>query len=260
MTKNAWRKVFVPMTLLISLVVVGCEKDPQGQNNNGNEDDSIVGIGVFSVSDTSQVTFAPGNLAEGGRSFVDNQYQLGGYFGWGSGNHPSDTSTDYRDYLEFHDWGDYIEGGWRTLTYDEWHYIIYEREFSREKVAAGTVISVKDTMTGLILLPDNWTFPDSCQFWPGMYGYERNQYSLEHWHQMEKAGAVFLRAGGYRWGSTIYYIDRWELTHGNYWLSTQYDEDDAHYIYFIANLDNILPTPITNLAAGMQVRLVRNVN
>ena len=93
-----------------------------------------------------------------------------------------------------------------------------------------------------------------------MYGYERNQYPLEQWQQMEKAGAVFLRAGGYRWGGTIYYIDGWELTHGNYWLSTQYDEDDAYYIYFIANLENLLPIPITNLAAGMQVRLVREIS
>ena len=92
-----------------------------------------------------------------------------------------------------------------------------------------------------------------------MYGYERNQYSMEQWQLMESAGAVFLRAGGYRWGSTIY-IDRWDLTHGNYWLSTQYDENDAYYLYFIANLENRLPTVmvITNLAAGMQVRLVRD--
>ena len=169
-----------------------------------------------------------------------------------------DTSEDYHDFVTFDDWGNYIEGGWRTLTYDEWHYIIYERESSREKVAAGCIIGMKDTMTGLILLPDNWNLPDGCQFWPGMYGYERNQYTMGQWQLMESVGAVFLRAGGYRWGSTIFYIDRWELTHGNYWLSTQYDENDAHYIYFIANPDNILPSPITNLAAGMQVRLVRD--
>ena len=246
------------MILLLSSVLLCCEKEPKPQNVDDNEEENPIGIGLFSVSNSLQVSFAPGNLAEGGRGFVPHQYELGGYFGWGTGNHPDDTSEDYHDYVTFDDWGNHIEGGWRTLTYDEWHYIIYERESSREKVAAGCVLAMKDTMTGLVLLPDCWTLPDSCQFWPGMYGYERNQYSMEQWQLMESAGAVFLRAGGYRWGSTIYYIDRWDLTHGNYWLSTQYDENDAHYIYFIANLENMLPNPITNLAAGMQVRLVRD--
>ena len=240
------------IALLLAVTLTGCGKEPVRPEGNG--------IGCFSVSATKQVEFALGNLAEGGRGFVGNQCDLGGYFGWGTGNHPNDTSTDHHDYVTFDDWGNHIEGGWRTLTYDEWHYIIYERESSREKVAAGCIIGVKDTMDGLILLPDNWTLPDSCQFWPGMYGYERNQYPQNQWQQMEKAGAVFLRAGGYRWGSKIYNIDHWGLTHGNYWLSTQYDEDDAYYIYFIANLENLLPfSPITNLAAGMQVRLVRDM-
>ncbi len=74
---------------------------------------------------------------------------------------------------------------------------------------------------------------------------------------MEEAGAVFLRVGGYRWGAKVFVQDRWGLSYGNYWLSTQYDENDAYYIYFIANFENLLPIPITNPAAGMQVRLVQ---
>ena len=251
------RKAVLSLTaLLLAVAVAGCGKEhrPQEELPTGN------GIGCFSVSATKQVQFALGNLANGGRSFVDNQWDLGGYFGWGTGDHPGDTSTDYHNYVAFDDWGNHIEGGWRTLTRDEWHYVVYEREAARERVAAGCIICAKDTMDGLILLPDSWTLPDGCEFWPGMYGYERNQYSQNQWQQMERTGAVFLRTGGYRWGSEIYNIDHWGLTHGNYWLSTQYDEDDAYYIYFIANPDNLLPIPITNLAAGMQVRLVRDIN
>lgn len=247
------------MAVLLAAAMTGCGKEPRPQE----EQPVGGGSGLFSVSATMQVEFAPGNLAEDGCSFLDNQWDLGGYFGWGTGSHPGDTSVDYHDYLTFDDWGNHIEGGWRTLTSDEWHYIIFEREASREKVAAGCIIGVgeKDSLKGVILLPDNWTLPDSCQFWPGMYGWERNQYSQNQWQLMEKAGAVFLRAGGYRWGSKIFYIDRWDLTHGNYWLSTPYDDNDAFYIYFIANRDNLLPfSTITNLAAGMQVRLVRKRN
>ena len=242
------------MILLLSSVLLCCEKEPKPQNDDDNEEENPIGIGLFSVSDSLQVTFAPGNLAEDGCSFVQDQLQLGGYFGWGSGNHPDNTSMDYRDYLEFHDWGDNIEGGWRTMSLDEWKYIVFNREQAQEKYAAATVKG----KIGLVLLPDNWTLPEGCQFWPGLYGWERNQYSLEQWQLMERAGAVFLLAGGYRWGTEIVSIDRWGLTHGNYWLSTQYDENDAYYLYFIANLENQLPTPITNLAAGMQVRLVRD--
>ena len=244
------------IALLLAILMTGCGKEPRPQG----EQPAGGGIGLFSVSNTRQVEFAPGNLAEDGRSFVAHQWDLGGYFGWGTGNHPSDTSEDYQDYITFDDWGNHIEGGWRTLTYDEWRYIVFERDSARLKVAVGLIIGVEDTMDGLILLPDSWTLPDSCEFWPGMYAYERNQYSLRQWQKMEEAGAVFLRVGGYRWGAEIIVQDHWGLSHGNYWLSTQYDENDAYYIYFIANLENLLPIPITNPAAGMQVRLVRERN
>ena len=51
------------MALLLSVAIVGCEKEPKPQNDNEEEHPS--GIGLFSVSDSLQVTFAPGNLAEG---------------------------------------------------------------------------------------------------------------------------------------------------------------------------------------------------
>ena len=230
--------------LLLSFCLVGCGKESTRPVNN----DTVSDIGLFSVSATQKVAFAPGNLAEGGRSFVDNQWDLVGYFGWGSGNHPSDTSTDYHDYVTFDDWGNHIEGGWRTMTYDEWNYILFSRESAEDKHASGIVNNIH----GLILLPDNWTMPDSCQFIPGENGWTRNMYSLIQWQKMEEAGAVFLRAGGYRWGSRTYGLG----VGGNYWLATRYDEDDAHYMYFDGSLVNW--QTITNLAAGMQVRLVRD--
>lgn len=231
---------------LLSFCLVGCGKDSIKPVNN----DTVSDIGLFSVSATQKVAFAPGNLAEGWRSFVDNQWDLGGYFGWGSGNHPSDTSTDYHDYVTFDDWGNHIEGGWRTMTYDELYYILFSRESAEDKHASGIV----NNRHGLILLPDNWTMPDSCQFIPGENGWTRNWYSLQQWQKMEAAGAVFLRAGGYRWGSNTFGLS----VGGNYWLATRYDENDAHYMYFDENLVNW--QTITNLAAGMQVRLIRNRN
>lgn len=237
---------FLAFFFVLPFCLVGCRKD----SIKPVDIDTVNDIGLFSVSATQKVVFALGNLAEEGLSFVDSQYQLGGYFGWGSGDHPSDTSVDYQDYVAFDDWGSHIEGGWRTLTLDEWHYILFTRESAGDKHASGIV----NNKHGLILLPDNWTLPDSCQFSPGENGWSRNRYSLRQWQKMEEAGAVFLRAGGYRWGSRTFGID----VGGNYWLATRYDVDDAHYMYFDGNLVNW--QTITNLAAGMQVRLVRDMN
>ena len=225
------------VALLTTCIMVGCRNGERVQCE-----------GLFSVSATERVEFAPGNLAEGGKGFVEHQWEPGWLFGWGTGNRPADTTDDRNKYLHFVDWGDAIEGGWRTMTYDEWHYILYSRESAEDKHASGIVNNIH----GLILLPDNWTMPDSCQFIPGENGWTRNMYSQSQWQKMEEAGAVFLRAGGYRWGSRTYGLG----VGGNYWLATRYDEDDAHYMYFDGNLVNW--QTITNLAAGMQVRLVRD--
>ena len=53
--------------LLMMGVFVGCK------NGAGNKDNK----GLFSVSATKQVEFAPGNLAEDGRSFVAHQWEYG---------------------------------------------------------------------------------------------------------------------------------------------------------------------------------------
>ncbi len=204
--------------------------------------------GLFSVGPTSQVRFAPSNLAEDGRSFVSHQWEYGGYFGWGTGNNPSKISTDYLDYSEFDDWGSYIESGWRTLSRDEWFYIINQRENAFSKVAAGTVNGVH----GLILLPDGCSLPTGCTFNAGMNGWEGNIYTLTQWLQMEEACAVFLPAAGSRGGSNVY--DEGDL--GYYWSSTPYDAYHACNLFF--NNDILFEWNNNNPACGFPVRLVRD--
>ena len=65
-----------------------------------------------------------------------------------------------------YDWGDSIEGGWRTLTKDEWLWVLYGRTDAFNKLTRGTVNGVH----GLILLSGKWTLPEGCSFTPVSIG------------------------------------------------------------------------------------------
>lgn len=155
---------------------------------------------VFSVSPTRQVRFAKGNLeydSINGYSFAANQYDYGGSFVWGTGSDPTGTpayyneeegsiNLDYRRY-QFDDWGKYIDGGWRTLSIDEWDYLIWGRANADSKRGTATVCGVP----GLVLLPD------SCLGENGFHagfdeGWNTNVYDTSSWLVMEATGAVFL--------------------------------------------------------------------
>ena len=169
--------------------------------------------GLFSVSANKHVQFAQGNLQYKGStatwSFAkhqydyigkDNQYADTAYdgwidlFGWGTGLYPTLTSSYDGDYPSFNDWGDHIDGGWRTLTITEWNYVLKSRSGANIKHATGTV----DGVHGLILLPDHWELPNGCTFTPGCKEWDGNEYTKEQWQQMEAANAVFLPAAAVR--------------------------------------------------------------
>ena len=209
--------------------------------------------GVFSVSTTKQVRFSPGNLEIGGRSFTSHQYDYGGHFAWGTGNNPDNPSTDWHDYTTFHDWGDYVEGNWRTLSNPEWNYLFNSRQNASEKYGYGTIEGTK----GIIILPDNWTLPSGCTFSSGYNTGEenwyRNSYSLSQWELMEAGGAVFFPAAG------TYYQD---LDEGFYWSSTPCSAPWtawAYSLWFSAHSINS-KTSGTNRNFKISVRLVWDNN
>lgn len=135
----------------------------------------------FSVGEDREVVFAPGNLSEDGGSFVEHQWESGGLFGWGTGDRPSDTTDDWQAYVHFVDWGDCVAGGWRTLTAEEWHYLLFERPDADEKRATGTV----NGRHGLLLLPDEWEQPEGCPIGGQAEGWEDNSYTVGQWERME---------------------------------------------------------------------------
>ena len=230
--------------------LAGCEHEPDPSNPSTPDNPPEGSVkGIFSVGTDKQVYFSSGNLAEDGRKFVENQWEFGGYFGWGTGNNPGNTSTNVEEYRIFNDWGSYINGGWRTLTQEEWNYLLTERADANSKSASGKVNGIG----GLVILPDNWTLPSGCTFNPSISSWNDNVYTEALWRKMESAGAVFLPAAGNRWSTDVSQAG----VEGYYWTSTPYaDEGYAYYVYF---REDYLYTSSYNFSYfGRSVRLVKD--
>lgn len=206
--------------------------------------------GLFSVSPNKQVRFAPGNLgydSVSGYRFASRQYDYGGCFGWGTGSNPMLTSEDWHDYTVFDDWGSHIDGGWRTLSWEEWHYVIWDRPNAIAKCGAATVCGVH----GMVLLPDNCS---GDTFIAGFNGWDTNVYDESSWAAMEAAGAVFLPAAGDRWGTELNYVGEY----GYYWSSTPDKENCACGVGF--DDDDVDGGGDGNRDCGLSVRLVQDVS
>ena len=232
----------------------------------------------FSVSENKTVTFSPGNLqyhaANDEWRFAPNQTDYIGednanisstyngwidLFGWGTGNNPTNKSTDYGDYQTFVDWGvnkigSYSPNTWRTLTYDEWYYLRYQRPNYDKLIGVAQVNGVN----GLILLPDAWVCPSGVTFKAGFhndwctecYGNYQTISALE-WSKLEASGAVFFPAAGYRYGSDVDGVQNY----GRYWSATELSSSLAYSLYF-GSYEAYMNT--CNRYYGLSVRLVQD--
>lgn len=119
---------------------------------------------------------------------------------------------------------------WRTLTGEEWNYLISTRAGADGKNGIGTVNEVH----GMILLPDTWALPEGLSFSSECTGWDDNVYTVEQWEKMENAGAVFFPAAGYSHnGYSRHYFWQGGET-GGYWASTHYDSDESRMMFFDA--------------------------
>ena len=215
----------------------------------------------FSVSATKTVTFSPGNLqyhpANNEWRFAPSQLDYIGndnanisatykgwidLFGWGTGNNPANNSTNNDDYPTFVDWGvnkigNYAPNTWRTLTYNEWEYLIEERPNYDKLIAVAQVNGVN----GVILLPDDWTCPSGVTFKSGFDDddciecYANYQtVSESDWATLEASGAVFFPASGNRSGSSVYEVQEsvyfWTATAASYGATRLFFYPDAAYM------------------------------
>ena len=241
--------LFAALVCVLGWCCVSCEpNDPTSKTDGGS---GTYVAKVFSVSANKQVVFSPGNLQYQASTdtwrFANHQYDYVGelnseisptnenwidLFGWGTGNNPTNISKEEADYATFVDWGTNKIGKdkantWRTLTKNEWEYLL----FKRISAAALWGIATVNNIHGLILLPDDFTLPEDLNFVAGGdrdLGWALNVYTTYDWEKMEQNGAVFLPAAGNRHGQ----LDIYSVSdYGDYWTATPYNLDDAYHLF-----------------------------
>ena len=210
--------------------------------------------GTFSVSPTKHVYMAPGNLSEDGHGFVAHQWESGGYFCWEPRINPEGTSFEQGN-IPYVEWGDSVDGDWRTMSHSEWEYLLFDRMNAASKVATGTVNDVH----GLLLLPDQWSLPNECSFKPGCNGWDANVYRDSVWVRMEEAGAIFLPAAGWK---HMYTPDWFILTDygedGNFWTSSAHSTIENESWCFQFFEDSVRTTCDASRYGALTMRLVRD--
>ncbi len=234
----------------------------------------------FSVSATTTVEFAPGNLYWDGSAFHFETNQWGtqptsdgewvsshvSHFYWSatesvayaasyseSGTTTSDVfftnSTETTANPDFHVNGETGTNTWRTLSRAEWNYLLgfdpeqWTQTETYGRPGAKAKSAWKDLgggVKGLVILPDDTEDPETVMS------------SISSTADLETYGAVFLPAAGYRYGTDVYDAG----SNGNYWSGTpiEVSEDDAYYMYFSSGDVSVYDV---NRDYGFSVRLVR---
>jgi hypothetical protein len=244
----------------------------------------------FSVSATQKVRFSPGNLQavfdEPGTTFTwqfaEHQWSYVGnsaantsingdgsvseagtvdLFGWSTAatKYGINNSSGGIYTGEFVDWGSdegliaALGSGWRTLSSDEWAYLLYAR------IGYCYCKATVNDVRGLVIFPDGYshqshpagvTAPASVNT-PGA-GYGTNSWSGTAWAAMEAAGCVFLPAAGQR------FIAEFRSSgQGFYQSSTKINANTTAYsMNFAAVFSPAVPT---NRFWGLSVRLVQDL-
>ena len=260
------KKYFFYAICAMTVLLTACEQHEPSNNDTGSgtSKNQI----AFSVSAEKQVTFSKGNLqytrSSDTWSFAENQWDMIGINNMTGGSVSSDpTYGDSKKGTALADKIDLFGGStgttdpntWRTLSYDEWDYLLNTRSNASSLKGVAQVNGVN----GLILLPDDWTCPAGVTYKSGFHSnYGEDYYAAyqtftaEQWSKLEAAGAVFLPAAGYRFGWFVYCVQ----DHGYYWSATENDSFRAYYLDFRWNGASMGDGYRLN---GLSVRLVQDL-
>ena len=184
----------------------------------------------------------------------DTVYTLGLGYGPSVDAEASEQTGIYRNY----DWGTFnaisnggnIPGQWRTLTLEEWNYLMHKRENAANLYSTGTVNNIK----GLILLPDGYSMPAHLSWIPKAEEDTINIYTIEQWSVLQDAGVVFLPAAGHRKGNTVYNVGI--IGKGCYWTSSVKGSINAFCHVFFGRFIDLA---MDRRCYGYAVRLVQDL-
>ena len=160
------------------------------------------------------------------------------------------------------DWGKLIGDGktWRTLTIDEWLYVIDQRHASfidgteDGRYAKATVNGV----AGIILFPDLYVHPSGLttptKVNDSGANFNVNQYDATAWGLMEQCGCIFLPAAGSR-RETVVNINP---VIGRYWSCSPSNDNTSIAHAFIFNDISLSSYDDGGRHFGFSVRLVKD--
>lgn len=273
-----------------------------GDGGNNPEQPTPVGAikGKFSVALGKQVYFSKGNLQATTEnrgsswtwSFAENQWDFVGnqvannaikgssavsdngsvdLFIWSNSDKNYGIHAQENHFDPLVDWGNnpISNGGnkpnlWRTLTRDEWVYLLQTREDAANKYGVAKVHDIP----GVVFLPDDWTtLPSGLEFTPGKTAdvtkngdwtkvAPTNIYDINQWRAMQEKGAVFLPAAGDRYRTGVF-ADGYG---GFYWSATLVSNDTEACFFAFYNSSKIFPYQTINRNEyGWSVRLVQDV-
>lgn len=155
---------------------------------------------------------------------------------------------------------------WRTLTSAEWAWVLGPNSGANPGTNCRTSSTVNNiqnarfakatvnSKAGVIIFPDNYTHPSGVTQPTNINGYTSNytgnSYDATQWSSMEIAGAVFLPAAGFRYGTSVLNVG----SYGYYWSSTAGSANYAYYVCFYSS--NFNPSGNDSRYYGYSVRLV----
>ncbi len=251
-------------------------------------------LGVFfSVGADKKVEFSKGNLQYHPKNkkwrFAPNQWD---YIGM-ENTHANFTNPSYDGWLDLFGWsstkseygmlkteffygkfGDFVDWGqnqigtdaantWRTLSLEEWEYLVETRSNADQLYGVAQVAGVN----GLILLPDIWICPSGISFKFGNHNDDGVEYYAEHqsftaeeWAKLEDAGAIFLPAAGERCHN--WYADWiiWQVQkNGCYWSNTLKYDDSNPMSHVLSFTSQTARTSYWDCYSGLSVRLVKDL-
>ena len=221
---------------------------------NAVANNSINGNGTVSANGTVDLfgwVGASSNWTGAAQYGISNSGNTGSYDGYGM----------WTEALKS-DWGNTIGSGWRTLTSDEWDYLINSRSSgstvngtSDARYTHATINTDGTGVNGLILFPDGVNISGGeATSWGNVNGSSNwgTKCTTAQWTALAAKGCVFLPAAGMRYGISFSDVH----IKGNYWSSSSSAPERANVLIFLASQ---LRWEGYYRYYGSSVRLVRNV-